>query len=122
MPETTIGAPQHAVHHHYTSAGGVRIHCAEFSVRPDDALRQLQSRLDAERGVLLSSRYEYPGRYTRWDIGFVNPPLVITARRRQLRLEALNARGRVLLPELQRALAGHPDLTLLCREDDALGV
>jgi anthranilate synthase len=122
MPETTIGAPQHAVHHHYTSAGGVRIHCAEFSVRPDDALRRLQTRLDAERGVLLSSRYEYPGRYTRWDIGFVNPPLVITARGRQLRLEALNARGRVLLPELQRALAGHPDLAQLCREDDALCV
>jgi anthranilate synthase len=122
MPETTIGAPQHAVHHHYTSAGGVRIACTQFSVNPGEALSRLQVRLDSERGVLLSSRYEYPGRYTRWDIGFVNPPLVITARGRQLRLEALNARGRVLLPELQRALAGHPDLTQLHREDDALCV
>ncbi len=122
MPETTIGAPQHAVHHHYTSAGGVRIACSQFSVSPGAALSRLQARLDTERGVLLSSRYEYPGRYTRWDIGFVNPPLVITARGRQLRLEALNGRGQVLLPELQRALAGHPDLTQLHREGDALCV
>lgn len=122
MPETTIGAPQHAAHHHYTSAGGVHIACTQFSVPPGEALSRLQARLDAERGVLLSSRFEYPGRYTRWDIGFVNPLLVITARGRQLRLEALNARGRVLLPELQRALAGHPDLIDLHGEDDMLCV
>ncbi len=122
MPETTIGALQQAVHHHYTSAGGVRIACTQFSIPPGEALSRLQARLDTERGVLLSSRYEYPGRYTRWDIGFVNPPLVISARGRQLRLEALNARGRVLLPELQRALAGHPDLAQLHREADALCV
>ena len=33
-------------------------------------------RLDSELGAVLASSYEYPGRYTRWDMALVNPPLV----------------------------------------------
>ena len=54
--------------------------------------------------MLLASNYEYPGRYTRWDMGFVDPPLVIVARGRSFRVEALNPRGRVLLPPIADAL------------------
>jgi anthranilate synthase len=60
--------------------------------------------LDTRRGVLLTSSYEYPGRYTRWDLGFVDPPLSLTARERELWVEALNARGEVLLPVFERVL------------------
>jgi len=109
-------------HSHYTSAGGVRVQRAVFAVAQPDAIGRLRERLDAERGVLLSSGFEYPGRYTRWDIGFVNPPVVITARGRAVCIEALNARGQVLLPELQRALTGHADLATLEREDKLLRV
>ena len=38
--------------------------------------------LDHRRGVLLSSNYDYPGRYTRWDLGFTAPPLELSARGR----------------------------------------
>ena len=62
--------------------------------------------LDSRRGVLLSSSFEFPGRYTRWDIGFVDPPLALTGRARSFRLEALNDRGAVLIPPLARALRG----------------
>ena len=47
--------------------------------------------LDSRRGVLFSSSFEFPGRYTRWDMGFVDPPLVFTARGREFSIEALNA-------------------------------
>ena len=60
--------------------------------------------LDSRRGVLLSSDFEYPGRYTRWDMGFCDPPLVLEARAREFRLEALNERGAVLLPEWEIVL------------------
>ena len=42
----------------------------------------LADALDNRRGVLFSSSFEFPGRYTRWDMGFVDPPLVLTARGR----------------------------------------
>ena len=109
-------------HSHYTSAGGVRVQRAVFAVSQPDAIARLRERLDAERGVLLTSGFEYPGRYTRWDIGFVNPPVVLTARGRAVSIEALNARGKVLLPELQRALSGHADLASLARGGDTLHV
>ena len=47
---------------------------------------------------MFSSNYEYPGRYTRWDTAIIDPPLAISARGRAMRIDALNARGEVLLP------------------------
>ncbi|SUB00446.1 Anthranilate synthase component 1 [Pannonibacter phragmitetus] len=67
-------------------------------------------RLDAERGAVLSSSYEYPGRYTRWDMALVNPPLVLESAGRNVEIRALNARGLVLLPAIAGVLAGHPDV------------
>ena len=49
---------------------------------------------------------EYPGRYTRWDIAFADPCLVIVTRGRGFAVEALNERGRVLLPASARPAAG----------------
>ncbi len=63
----------------------------------------LAARLDQQRGVLLSSSFEFPGRYTRWDTGFADPPLMIIARGRAFSIEALNARGEVLI----ETIAGH---------------
>ncbi len=34
--------------------------------------------LDEYRGVYLSSGYEFPGRYSRWDIVSVRPPLELS--------------------------------------------
>jgi anthranilate synthase len=44
-------------------------------------------------------------------MGFVDPPLVFTTRARRWSIEALNRRGRVLLPAIERALAGLPATT-----------
>ncbi|MEZ5527373.1 MAG: anthranilate synthase component I [Gammaproteobacteria bacterium] len=95
-------------HSHYLTAGGVRVQRSVLPVTHGDSIAQLRARLDTERGVLLSSSFEYPGRYNRWDVGFVNPPVVLTARERELEIEALNPRGRILLPELERALRHEP--------------
>jgi anthranilate synthase len=94
--------------HAYRSSGGVDIYRASIGVDYADATAELIAALDTKPGVLLSSSYEFPGRYTRWDIGFTNPPLRIAARGRRIRLEALNERGTVLLA-LCSALAIHDD-------------
>ena len=91
----------------YETRGGVRVH-REIAVQPySPADSALALRLDDRRGVLFSSSFEFPGRYTRWDMGFVDPPLVLTSRGRAFTVEALNERGAVLLPavsDIWRAL------------------
>jgi len=92
----------------YVTAGGVRVDRSVSLVEPRPAVEALIDGLDARRGVLLSSSYEYPGRYTRWDLGFVDPPLAITTRDRAVRVEACNDRGLVLLGAVEGALSAHP--------------
>ena len=93
-------------HKTYETKGGVRVH-REIAVQPySPADSTLAERLDERRGVLFSSSFEFPGRYTRWDMGFVDPPLMLTSRGREFAIEALNQRGAVLLPAIGAHLAG----------------
>jgi anthranilate synthase len=88
----------------YETRGRIRIERTVESIPVEGAIAPLVHALDTHRGALLASNYEYPGRYTRWDMGFVDPPLALVARGRSFRIEALNARGRVLLPPIAEAL------------------
>lgn len=81
----------------FKTAGGVDIKCEQASLPYEDAIEPLLQKLNAYRGALFASSFEYPGRYTCWDIGFYNPPLVITCNHALIKLEALNKRGEVLL-------------------------
>ncbi len=89
----------------FETAGGVSITATTSELDVASDLERLIDRLDSQRGLLLSSSYEYPGRYTRWDMGFVQPPLVLTSAGQDLVVEALNSRGEVLLPAISRQLA-----------------
>jgi anthranilate synthase len=101
----------------FKTAGGVTI---TRSSRPSDYASGTSDwidRLDAERGAVLSSSYEYPGRYTRWDMALVNPPLVLEAADRSISIRALNARGRILMPAVTRVLRAHADVASLTESD-----
>lgn len=97
----------------YLTRGGIRVTRTVEPLAVEGATDSLVAALDRSRGVLLASSYEYPGRYTRWDLGFVTPPLELTARGRVVEVCALNARGRVLLPAVGAALEGLPALAAL---------
>ncbi|MDX1431279.1 MAG: anthranilate synthase component I [Gammaproteobacteria bacterium] len=90
--------------------GTVAVYRTDHEVAYQDAALPVQSALNSHRGVLLTSSFEYPGRYTRWDIGFVDPPLAFTARGREFTFDALNARGELLLGPVAAALEGAPVL------------
>lgn len=81
----------------YTTPGGIGVRREAGEADYAQGVEPLVSALDSRRGVLLASSFEYPGRYTRWDIGFVDPPVEITARGRSVAIRALNGRGHVLL-------------------------
>src|SRR5580658_6090026 len=53
--------------------------------------------LDRRRGVVLSSGTTVPGRYESFDLGFSDPPRQLETRGSGFSLEALNARGEVLI-------------------------
>ena len=104
--------------HCYTTQGGINVSRSVFEMQMNDAIESVLSCLDSQRGGLLASSYEYPGRYKRWAVGFVNPPLELTTRDRNFTLKALNERGRVLLPYLAKRLDSHPQLQGVSAEDD----
>ncbi|WP_104987549.1 anthranilate synthase component I [Sorangium cellulosum] len=84
--------------------GGVAVQRVAEELAVSGAIQPIVEALDSHLGVVLASSYEVPGRYTRWDIGFVDPPLVLISRGRDFRFTALNERGRVILPALDEAL------------------
>ncbi len=69
------------------------------------ALDGFAERLDRARGGLFSSGVDYPGRYSRWEFGFVDPPVEIVGHGRTLTLKALNERGERILTVLDPILA-----------------
>jgi anthranilate synthase len=83
-------------------------------------LKHLLHKLDTSRGFYLSSGYEYPGRYSRWDIASVHPLLEIVAFGRQMEFRPLNQRGELLNRMLLPVLAGHPHWDALEQENSAL--
>ena len=107
--------------HRFRTAGGIEVrrHTVPVALDPDP-VADLTARIDERRGVLLASSYEYPGRYTRWDIGFADPPLEIVARGRRGVVRALNERGEVLLAPIEAALAGEPHVAAVDWRGDSL--
>src|SRR5579864_8080617 len=70
-------------------------------------LRHVLRDLDRHRGIYLSSGYEYPGRYSRWDIASTRPPLEIVSYDREVQFRALNERGAKIVQMLHPILAEH---------------
>jgi anthranilate synthase len=102
--------------HHYQTQGGIAVYRASMAADYRQARLDLVDTLDQSPGVLLSSSYEVPGRYTRWDVGCVHPPLRFIARGRDCELQALNVRGEVLLRLLEPLLLACDDLRDFLRE------
>jgi anthranilate synthase len=93
----------------FVTVGGVRVTRTAEPFSPD-VLPGMTRSVDERRGGVLSSGMEYPGRYSRWHLAYVDPCAEIVARGRRISARALNTRGEVLLPVLGEALlrAGQP--------------
>jgi anthranilate synthase len=101
--------PQRVQRTEFVTAGGVHVTRTAEPFSPD-VLAGLTRSVDERRGGVLSSGMEYPGRYSRWHLAYVDPCAEIVARGRRIAVRALNPRGEVLLPVLGEALlrAGQP--------------
>jgi anthranilate synthase len=97
----------------YRTSGGVGVRRRVEPLPYPYDTSPLARALDARRGLLLASSCEVPGRYARYDVGFVDPPLVVTGRGRALDVEATGPRGAALLPAAAAALRAAPALERL---------
>src|SRR6516162_3315085 len=88
--------------------GGVTITRTAELFDPAELYR-IATAVDSRRGGVLSSGMEYPGRYSRWHLAYVNPPVEISTHGRYVTARALNERGRVVLPAIADAMrrVGH---------------
>lgn len=94
----------------YKTRGGIFVSRSVTKTSIETGIEEVLLRLDSQRGALLKSSYEYPGRYKRWAIGFVNPPLELVTRDHNFTLTAHNERGRLLLEYLADVMHNLPQL------------
>jgi anthranilate synthase len=95
----------------YTSPHGITVTRSSSKLPYARGLGHILKQLDTKRGAYLSSGYEYPERYSRWDMATVAPLLEIVGHERSLVLKALNDCGQVLIRLLAPVLKQHPHWT-----------
>ncbi len=88
----------------FKSKSGVSIERSEVSLAPEIALADVYAQIDTHKGAIFSSGFDYPGRHSRWEVGYVNPALEFFARDRSFSLKALNEQGTALLSLFEPAL------------------
>ncbi|MVO98661.1 anthranilate synthase component I [Paenibacillus lutrae] len=88
----------------YMTQGQVKVLRTVETLDYAHAVDGILEQIDHTKGALYSSSYEYPGRYSRWDIGFVNPPVQLRSSGNRFSMEALDQRGEVLIPLMLNAL------------------
>jgi anthranilate synthase len=104
----------------YTTKTGITVARGVSRLPFRRGLRHLLRDLDRHRGVYLSSGYEYPERYSRWDVAALRPPLEIVGRGRALEFRPLNARGGIIARMLHAVLEDHPHWESLAFEGGVL--
>src|SRR3954453_19054728 len=104
----------------YSTPHGIQVTRSSSKIPYARGLDRLLKQLDTRRGAYLSSGYEYPGRYSRWDIACVDPCLEIVGRGRRLEFRGLNQRGGIVLKLLSDLLREHPHWTSLEEQESLL--
>ena len=104
----------------YSTRSGIAVTRTFSKVPYKKGLGHVLAELDTQRGFYLSSGYEYPGRYSRWDIASARPLLEIVASGRAMELRPLNARGEIVNRMLFDVLAPHPHWESLALDGGAL--
>src|SRR3954470_22937204 len=103
MNRTVFSLPEHS---EYRTNGGLAVSRAvEQFTGHADRLDDLIDLLDRRPGAVLSSGTTVAGRYDSFDLGFSDPPLRLETTGSNFSLQALNARGEVLIAFLGDTLS-----------------
>ena len=97
----------------YATPGGIAVTRSSSKIAYKHGLKAVLRQLDSYRGIYLSSGYEYPERYSRWDIAAICPPIEIVSLGRDVSFRALNQRGEIIIRILQPLGNNAPFIGLL---------
>ena len=104
----------------FVSLSGIVIDRTDRKINFQRGIDFMVDALNNTRGAFLSSGVEDQDRYSRWEFGFIDPPLEIVAHAEQFRLSALNPRGVPLLAMLRPLLLKDPDIELKSETEENL--
>ena len=92
----------------------------ETPIDYQQGITHLTQSLDTQRGMVMSSGVEYPGRYSRWDVAMSDPPLEIVAYDRNLTCRALNERGQAWLHIIKPIFANDPTIKIIDQDEQVI--
>src|SRR5260370_9415171 len=98
----------------YTTPHGIQVTRSASKTSFRKGLHHLLRDLDQHRGIYLSSGYEYPGRYSRWDIASTCPPLEIVSYDRRVENPPPNPPGVQIVRMFPGLPAAHPASDRFC--------
>lgn len=100
----------------------MKIYYTDTPLPYEDGLDALLGRLDGEKGMYMASDTDYPGRYSRWGLGFAAPPVEIVGTANETVFTALNDRGEKLLEIISSVFAHAPcaDFTVVRADEKNL--
>ena len=107
---------------HYQTPHGINVSRVTSKLPYRKGFGRFLRELDEYRGIYLSSGYEYPGRYSRWDI-YCNRcglPWELIAFQREVTFRALNERGAAINRMFATVLRDHPHWDDFREENAAL--
>src|ERR1700760_3368842 len=104
----------------YTTPHGIIVSRVASALPFAEGCGDFLRELDEYRGIYLSSGYEYPGRYSRWDIVSVRPPVELIGFQREVTFRPLNDRGVAINKMLAAVLQDHPHWDDFQDEDGTL--
>jgi len=93
--------------------GGVEIGISTTVLDPTTALKTVFAKIDHHKGAILSSGFDYPGRHSRWEFGFVNPAVEFITHKKQFEFNALNEQGVLVLTSIADALKSNKHIQTL---------
>ena len=81
----------------YYTKGNIKIDKVKEYLGQEDIIEDIGRQLIHKKGGVFASNYEYPGRYSRWEIAFIDPCLELRFFESKFIIQALNQRGDILI-------------------------
>lgn len=94
----------------------IKIIREEQKVEQDN--QNLIDNLELNKGMFLSSGTEYPGRYSRWETGFCNPPVEIIGYSKSVKFFPLNEKGEEIVRIFEEIFNDTQDKDFIFKRED----
>lgn len=93
----------------YTTKGNINVEVTRTD-SSENHLNEIVSTLTEKKGGVFASNYEYPGRYSRWELAFNDPCVEVRSFRRRVLIQALKVNG---LPLINKMYEHFQELTFV---------